>query len=63
MSDEPNDTKLQEKRKRMAETVRLVLVTRERAPRPPAMERALKRLLWRYTRPLPEGKDNAQAQE
>jgi hypothetical protein len=37
------------KRKRMAETVRLVIARRERAPRSPKMERALKRLLWRYT--------------
>jgi len=34
---------------RMAETVRLVITRRERAPRSPKMERALKRLIWRYT--------------
>jgi hypothetical protein len=33
----------------MAETVRLVVTRRERAPRSPKMERALKRLIWRYT--------------
>jgi hypothetical protein len=36
-------------RKRMAETVRLVVTHRERAPRSPRMERALKRLLLRYS--------------
>jgi DnaJ family protein C protein 28 len=36
---------------RMAETVRQVVTRRERAPRSPRMERALKRLIWRYTRP------------
>lgn len=34
---------------RMAEIVRKVLTHRERAPRSPRMERALKRLLWRYS--------------
>ena len=63
VSDEPVDAKLQEKRKRMAETVRLVLATRERAPRSPGMERALKRLIWRYTRPLQDGKKSTDAQE
>lgn len=33
----------------MAETVRQVVARRERAPRSPRMERALKRLIWRYT--------------
>ena len=54
MSDEPADTGLEEKRTRMAETVRLVLTRRERAPRSPKMERALKRLIWRYARSLQE---------
>jgi hypothetical protein len=36
-------------RERMAETVRRVVSRRERAPRSPRMERALKRLIWRYT--------------
>jgi hypothetical protein len=35
---------------RMAEAVRLIVTRRERAPRSPKMERALKRLLWRYSR-------------
>jgi DnaJ family protein C protein 28 len=41
-----------EPRERMAETVRQVVGRRERAPRSPRMERALKRLIWRYTRPV-----------
>jgi hypothetical protein len=36
--------------KRMAEAVRLVVTSRERAPRPPRLEHALKRLIWRYNR-------------
>ena len=36
-------------KERIAETVRQVVTRRERAPRSPRMERALKRLLWRYT--------------
>jgi hypothetical protein len=32
----------------MAEAVRRVITRRERAPRSPRMERALKRLIWRY---------------
>ncbi len=39
-------------RARMAETVRLVVSSRERAPRSPRMERALKRLIWRYSHAL-----------
>jgi hypothetical protein len=35
---------------RMAEAVRLVVTSRERAPRPPRLEHALKRLIWRYNR-------------
>lgn len=35
---------------RMAEAVRLVVTSRERAPRSPRMEQALKRLIWRYSR-------------
>jgi hypothetical protein len=35
---------------RMAEAVRLVVTSRERAPRSPRLEHALKRLVWRYTR-------------
>lgn len=40
----------EERRERMAETVRQVVTRRERAPRSPRLERALKRLIWRYTR-------------
>ncbi|NLF12874.1 MAG: hypothetical protein GX597_13880 [Anaerolineaceae bacterium] len=36
--------------RRMAEAVRLVVTSRERAPRSPRMEHALKRLIWRYNR-------------
>jgi hypothetical protein len=39
---------------RMAEAVRLVVARRERAPRSPRMERALKRLIWRYSRAMQE---------
>ena len=42
--------KVWKRRKRMAETVRQVIARRERAPRSPRMERALKRLIWRYSR-------------
>jgi hypothetical protein len=35
---------------RMAEAVRLVITSRERAPRPPRLEHAFKRLIWRYNR-------------
>jgi hypothetical protein len=48
MNPEPLDA---HKRERMARTVRLVVSRRERAPRSPRMERAFKRLIWRYTRP------------
>jgi hypothetical protein len=47
----------------MAETVRLVVTRRERAPRSPKMERALKRLIWRYTRPAEKVQGNEDAQE
>ena len=39
----------EERRARMAEAVRQVVTRRERAPRSPRLERALKRLIWRYT--------------
>jgi DnaJ family protein C protein 28 len=47
---------------RMAETVRLVVTRRERGPRSPRMERALKRLIWRYTqaRQTPQGSEDAE---
>ena len=51
------------KKDRMAETVRLVLARRERAPRSPRMERALKRLIWRYTRPVEDTEGYVDAQE
>jgi hypothetical protein len=38
-------------RARKADAVRLVITSRERAPRSPRMERALKRLIWRYCVP------------
>ena len=46
----------------MAEAVRLVVTRRERAPRSPKMERALKRLIWRYTNVERhgQGKDNVE---
>jgi hypothetical protein len=37
-------------RERREETIRLVVTRREQAPRSPKMERALKRLIWRYVR-------------
>jgi len=54
VSSELASTSTERKRQRMAETVRLVLTRRERAPRSPGMERALKRLLFRYTQRLPD---------
>ena len=59
MSGEPASTGTEEKRQRMAETVRLVLTRRERAPRSPKMERALKRLLFRYTQRLPDSTERS----
>jgi hypothetical protein len=38
-----------ERKARMTQTVRLIVTRRERAPRSPRMERAFKRLIWRYT--------------
>ena len=52
-----------EKRKRMAETVRLVVSRREQAPRSPRMKRALKRLIWRYTRPAHDREEGANASQ
>ncbi len=48
---------------RMAETVRLIVTRRERGPRSPRMERALKRLIWRYTRPTQTGRKDRDEQE
>lgn len=41
------------KKERMADIVREVIIRRERGPRSPQMERALKRLIWRYNGRLP----------
>ena len=59
MSGEPAAASSEEKRQRMAETVRLVVTRRERAPRSPRMERALKRLIFRYTRPLTDDQERS----
>lgn len=48
---------------RRADTVRLVIASRERAPRSPRMERALKRLIWRYTRTRQDREGYVDAQE
>jgi hypothetical protein len=45
-------TEPKDRRGRLAETIRLVITRRERAARSPAMERALKRLIWRYNHML-----------
>jgi hypothetical protein len=63
VNDEPAGDGLEAKRRRMAETVRLVVSTRERAPRSPGMERALKRLIWRYTRPAADGRRRSETDE
>jgi hypothetical protein len=57
MSDEPNERKA-----RMTETVRLVITRRERAPRSPRMERAFKRLIWRYTSSAGSGEGHSKGQ-
>lgn len=44
MSEEPLA-----REERMVETVRRIVMHRERAPRSPQMERSFKRLIWRYT--------------
>lgn len=48
---------------RRAEAVRLIVTRRERGPRSPRMEQALKRLIWRYTRPSQEEETHQHAQE
>jgi hypothetical protein len=52
-------------RDHMSETVRRIVGRRERAPRSPRMERALKRLIWRYSRALqsPENRESLDVQE
>jgi len=47
----------------MASMVRLVVSARERAPRSPAMERALKRLIWRYTEPVADDERAPESKE
>lgn len=42
---------------RRAEAVRRIVMARERAPRSPRMERAFKRLIWRYTGLAAQEKD------
>jgi hypothetical protein len=59
VSEDLVDGSSEEKRKRMAETVRLVVTRRERAPRSPGMERALKRLIFRYTRPRQDSNERS----
>jgi hypothetical protein len=48
---------------RKAQTVRMVISRRERAPRSPKMERALKRLIWRYVGRTTEGREDDYVQE
>jgi hypothetical protein len=54
---------LADRKQRMAATVRLVITSRERAPRSPRMERALKRLIWRYTQAGQEEQKNSDVQK
>lgn len=56
MSEEPAG-----RRERLQEAVREIVLRRERAPRSPRLERALKRLIWRYSRQLEEGSREAEA--
>jgi hypothetical protein len=51
------------KKRRMADAVRLVVTRRERAPRSPKMERALKRLIWRYTLPAQDNQGSEDVQK
>ena len=60
MSVEPEgDTARDAAADRRAEAVRLIVTRRERAPRSPKMERALKRLIWRYLSPAAQEKQGA----
>jgi hypothetical protein len=45
---------------RMADAIREIVTRRERAPRSPRMERALKRLIWRYQRALRQADASSQ---
>jgi len=47
----------------MADTVRQVINRRERAPRSPRMERAFKRLIWRYTHSEPTVQEYGNVEE
>lgn len=62
MSQEMDDRQV-----RMAEAVRQIVTRRERAPRSPRLERALKRLIWRYTseqeEQRPSASDRAEAEK
>jgi hypothetical protein len=60
MSEQDKDTS---QRTRRAETVRRVITHRERAPRSPQMARALKRLIWRYTRAEQDREGSIDVQE
>jgi hypothetical protein len=51
------------KKERMADTVRRVINRRERAPRSPRMERAFKRLIWRYTQAEPTVQEYGDVEE
>jgi hypothetical protein len=48
---------------RKARIIRLVVSRRERAPRSPRMQRALKRLIWRYNKDLSEERKQALRRE
>lgn len=50
-------------RERMAEAVRFVINRRERAPRSPRMDRAFKRLIWRYSRALQDQRQQGSDEE
>ena len=50
-------------RERMAEAVRLVISRRERAPRSPRLDRAFKRLIWRYSRVLQDHRQQGSDEE
>jgi len=60
MSLDPAD---EDRRARMAEAVRLIVTRREQAPRSPRLERALKRLIWRYTQAIKNRQEDRNEQE
>jgi len=60
MSLDPAD---EDRRARMAEAVRLIVTRREQAPRSPRLERALKRLIWRYTQAIQNRQEDRNEQE